>query len=181
MTIAAARSPAPPRVVVSGALALLPEIARLTAGGAEVVAADRDLPALLAATGTMGGLSCLSVDPDLTLDARRLSSAIRRLGGCEVFVHHLGGGDGSAPAFLGAMRLLHTVRPQMARGCDGLIALTGATGACARSLAIVLDRAGTFRAGTGPQIVQCDPRDLPGLLDEAVARMRPAAALPLAG
>lgn len=155
------------RVFVSGALHMLPQIGAMAAGGVEVVVSDRDAPALAEATAGMGPIGYLPADLDLTLDAHRLAAAVRRMGGCDVVVHHMGAdadptADGAANAFLRAMRLIHALRPQLSGNRAATIILTGCPDACARSLDIVLDRAGTFCARTGMTIVQCAPE---GLLD----------------
>lgn len=169
------------RVFASGALDLLPVIEALSAGGAHVIASDRASTRLREALEGFDRVHCLSADLDLTLDAHRLASAVQRLGGCDVFLHHMGGaaddpaadrdgGGHAANAFLRAMRLIHALRPQMRRNRSGLLILTGCPEACARSLRIVLDRAGAFCARTGPVIAQCRSEDL-----TAILKMRHAA------
>lgn len=161
----------PFRVLVSGALNLLPEIDALLARGAAVIASDRDAAALTAAASERTGLICLPADLDLTLDAHRLAVAADRIG-CDVLVHHMGNATvattpaSAATAFLRAMRLIHAVHSRVRHGRAGALILTGHPEDCVRSLRIVLDRAGTFCGRTGLTVAQCAPGDVMATLDD---------------
>lgn len=156
----------PFRVLISGALHLMPAIDALVADGAEIIASDRDAVALAAALDGRASVRALPADLDLTLDAHRLAVALQRAGGCDAFVHHMGGSaqDADATVFLRAIHLVHALRPQMRRGLRAPLILTGCPAGCARSLGIVLDRAGTFCTGTGPAIIRCAPDEVLPLL-----------------
>lgn len=161
---------APFRVLVSGALHLLPEIDALLAQGAVVIASDRDAVALAAAARNRRGLGTLPADLDLALDAHRLAAAADRIG-CDALVHHMGDAaqarpETAAAAFLRAMRLIHAVRARMRQGQGAALILTGRPEDCVRSLRIVLDRAGTFCGRTGFAIAQCAPGEVMDALDQ---------------